>query len=155
MSDGSRAAIAGVWRILKPGGLVYIVTPKFASYESMFVRSELYSFNAASLSKLLTASGFINVEDLSLDAVVVCACKPWLPLDEEHQTSTQPWLEGCLVRRPGDTPEDQMVYYVENGRKRWVTTAEWIKAKGLNWPGDVQLITAAELASIRPGPPLT
>jgi SAM-dependent methyltransferase len=150
-----RAAIAGVWRVLKSGGLVYIVTPKFTSYESMFLRTELYSFHAAALSKLLTAAGFINVEDLSADTVVVCARKPWLPIDEEHQPSTQPWLEGCLVRRPGDAPEDQMVYYVENGRKRWVTTAEWITAKGLTWPDDVQLITAAELAALRPGPPLS
>lgn len=150
-----RAAIAGVMPILKPGGVVYVVTPKFVSYESMFLRMELYSFNPASLSKLLTATGFINVEDLSSDAVVLCARKPWLPLDEEHRPSTQPWLEGHLVRRPGDTPDDQMVYYVENGRKRWVTTAEWITAKGLKWPDDVEMITAAELAALRPGPPLS
>jgi hypothetical protein len=94
------------------------------------------------------------------EGLVMCARKPWdsttLPADvreiKRHVFKTS--FEGCLVRRPGDTPEDGKVYFVENGRKRWVTTSEWIVAKGMNWPGDVQLITAQELDDILPGPPL-
>ena len=149
-----RAAITEVWRIVKPGGLAYIVTPKFVSYESMLLRGEFYSFDAPSLSNLLTSIGFINVEDFSAEALVLCARKPWYPIDDEYRPSTQPWLEGCLVRRPGETPDDQKVYFVENGRKRWVTTAGWIVDKGLRWPDDVQVIATSELDALRPGPPL-
>jgi hypothetical protein len=149
-----RATIAEVWRILKPGGLAYIVTPKLVSYESMFLRGQLYSFDAGSLSNLLTSIGFINVEDLSAEALVLCARKPWVPIEDEYRPSTQPWLEGCLVRRPGETPDDQKVYFVENGRKRWVTAAGWIVDKGLRWPDDVQVIATSELDALQPGPPL-
>ena len=95
------------------------------------------------------------------EGLVMCARKPW---DSSHQQTAYSEriprqafklnLAGCLVRRPGETPEDQKVYYVENGRKRWVTTAEWIIAKGMRWPDDVQLVTAEELDAILTGPPL-
>ena len=61
---------------------------------------------------------------------------------------------GCLVRRPGESDEDHKVYYIENGRKRWVTTSESIIANGFRWPADVQFVTAEELDAILPGPPL-
>jgi len=95
------------------------------------------------------------------EGLIMCARKPW---DSSHQQSAyseriprqafKQNFAGCLVRRPGETPEDQKVYYVENGRKRWVTTAEWIIAKGMRWPEDVQLVTAEELDAILTGPPL-
>jgi SAM-dependent methyltransferase len=95
------------------------------------------------------------------EGLVMCARKPWDSTDEQA-TSTQKIVmqafqtsfEGCLVRRPGDTAEDQKVYFVEKGRKRWVTTAEWIVANGMRWPDDVQVVTAEELDAILPGPPL-
>jgi len=95
------------------------------------------------------------------EGLVLCARKPWDSTEEQaaaaervvrHAFHTS--FEGCLVRRPGDSPEDQKVYFVENGRKRWVTTAEWIISKGMNWPDDVQMITPEELDGILPGPPL-
>jgi SAM-dependent methyltransferase len=201
-----RSTMTEVWRVLQPGGLVYITTPNFDCYRSLLLREEwnavipighLYHFDAASLEKLLTSIGFSEVENLTGPAefaaelefarksghfklsdeelagigelagpsgrgegLVMCARKPWdlqgreappLPVSRQvFKTS----FEGCLVRRPGDTPEDQKVYFVENGRKRWVTTSEWIVAKGMNWPGDVQFITAEELDVILPGSPL-
>ena len=63
-------------------------------------------------------------------------------------------VEGCLVRRPGNEVEDHKVYFVEQGTKRWVTSAEWIVARGMNWPGDVRIIPAEELAALLEGPPL-
>jgi SAM-dependent methyltransferase len=95
------------------------------------------------------------------EGLVMCARKPWDSTYQQAASSEQitrqafkTSFEGCLVRRPGESPEDHKVYYVENGRKRWVTTADWIIAKGMNWPSDVQLITADELDAILPGPPL-
>jgi SAM-dependent methyltransferase len=95
------------------------------------------------------------------EGLVMCARKPWDSTEEQaasaqrvvRQTFTTSF-EGCLVRRPGEMPEDHKVYYVQNGRKRWVTTAEWIVANGMRWPDDVQVITAEELDAILPGPPL-
>jgi len=209
-----RATIDEVWRVLEPGGVVYLTTPNFSCYRSMLLREEwdpiipvghLYYFDSDSLGNLLTAAGFINVENLTgpgdfaadldfgeksgrcrlspaelakvkgiaqVDAakgpangrdegLIMCARKPW---DSTYQQSAyseripkqkfKMSFSGCLVRRPGENPEDQKVYYVENGRKRWVTTAEWIVAKGMRWPEDVQLITAEELDAILLGPPL-
>jgi SAM-dependent methyltransferase len=95
------------------------------------------------------------------EGLVMCARKPWDSTDQQSVSTAKitrqafkTSFEGCLVRRPGDSPEDGKVYYVDNGRKRWVTTANWIVAKGFNWPSDVQFITAEELDAILPGPPL-
>ncbi len=89
----------------------------------------------------------------------MCARKPWDSTQQQsdfgeriHRQAFKTSFEGCLVRRPGETPEDQKVYFVEDGRKRWVTTSQWIIDKGMNWPSDVQLITAEELDAILPGP---
>lgn len=209
-----RETLTEVWRLLQPGGLIYITTPNFACYRSMLLREEwnavipvghLYYFDSASLEKLLTSVGFMNVENLTgvadfaadldfaqksgafkltaadlatvrevarLDAekgssngrgegLVMCARKPWDSTGQEaanqQRIASQAFktsFEGCLVRRPGETAEDQKVYFVENGRKRWVTTADWIISRGMNWPSDVQFITASELEAILPGPPL-
>jgi len=209
-----RATITEAWRVLKPGGLLYVTTPNFCSYRSLLLRAEwnavipvghLYYFDGDSLNKLLTSIGFINPEDLTgtatfeadldfaqnsgnlkltpeelegirniarMDAaaapfnhrgegLVMCARKPWDSTEAEALSTAnvtrqvfETSFEGCLIRRPGDTPEDQKVYFVENGRKRWVTTAEWIIAKGMNWPDDVQIVTPEELEAILPGPPL-
>lgn len=196
-----RATMTEVWRVLQPGGLAYVTTPNFASYRSMLLREEwaavipmghLYHFDAASLEKLLTSIGFVDVEDLTGPAdftaelefarnsglfklsddevariremagpagrdegLVMCARKPGeggrVPVASDAFVTP---YEGCLVRRPGETPEDQMVFFIEHGRKRWVTTSEWIVEKGMNWPGDVQFITAEELDAMLPGPRL-
>jgi hypothetical protein len=63
--------------------------------------------------------------------------------------------EHQLVRRPGDTPEDSKVYIVMDGQKRWVAHADWIRAHGYQWPGDVHQIPASDLEAIPTGPPIT
>lgn len=62
--------------------------------------------------------------------------------------------EHQLVRRPGNAPEDGKVYVVLEGKKRWVTHAEWVRAHGYNWPNDVHEIPASELEAIPTGPPI-
>ena len=169
-----RETIEEVWRLLQPGGMVFLTTSNFASYRSLLLREEwdpaipagtlyygnLYYFDSVTLENLLSSAGFINVENLSSrddeltsGGLVMCARKPW---DSTYRPSPafKRSFAGRLVRRPGETPEDQKVYYVENGRKRWVTTADWIIAKGMAWPGDLQFITAEELDAILTGPPL-
>ena len=199
-----RETMTEVWRLLEPGGLVYITTPNFACYRSLLLREDwhavipvghLYYFDSDSLAKLLSSIGFAEVENLTgpgdyeadlrfaqtagllkpsscvtglslspagrAEGLIMCARKPWDSANQQAVSSEKVTrqafktsFEGCLVRRPGETPEDHKVYFVENGRKRWVTTADWIVAKGMKWPSDVQLITAAELDAILPGPPL-
>ncbi len=56
--------------------------------------------------------------------------------------------EGQLVRRPGNTPEDGKVYLIQDGKKRWVISADWLKRHGYNFPADVKEISANELAAI-------
>jgi SAM-dependent methyltransferase len=206
-----RETMEEVWRLLEPGGVVYMTTPNFVSYRSLLLREEwapiipeghLFYFDSVSLENLLASVGFINVENLTpaadfavdlkfaqdsgllrlsaeelakiqemarIDAqkqssngrdegLIMCARKPWDSIQQQSAYSArirkQPFkmsFAGCLVRRPGVTAEDQRV---ENGRKRWVTDKDWIIAKGMNWPDDVQLITAEELDAILTGPPL-
>jgi len=64
--------------------------------------------------------------------------------------------EQQLVRRAGGaSPEDAKVYIVIEGKKRWVTNAEWIQAHGYDWPNDVHEIPASELDAIPSGPSIT
>lgn len=205
-----RETLTEVWRVLQPGGIVYITTPNFACYRSLLLREEwttvipvghLYYFDRASLGQLLSSIGFVNVENLTAPAdfaaelasaqksgslklgreelakvtelarrdaeagssngraegLVMCARKAWDPAHRppafrRRAEAFNVSFEGCLVRRPGESPEDQMVYFVENGRKRWVTSAKWIVARGMHWPADVQFVTAEELDAIPTGP---
>jgi hypothetical protein len=62
--------------------------------------------------------------------------------------------ERQLIRRPGASPEDGKVYVVIDGKKRWVTHAEWIQANGYKWPDDVRQIPASDLDAIPSGPPI-
>ena len=203
-----RETLIEVWRLLKPGALIYLTTPNFTSYRSLLLRDQwdaaiptghLYYFEGASLGSLLSSVGFIDVEDLTgagdfaaelqyaethglnlsaeeltkvkelhladpsgtrrAEGLVMCARKPWDPSLQPvaggrvtgHTFHTS--FEGCLVRRPGETVEDQKVYFIDKGRKRWVTTGDWIIANGMSWH-DLQLITAEELEALLPGPPL-
>ncbi len=62
--------------------------------------------------------------------------------------------EGKLVRRPGAAIEDQKVYVVTGGIKRWITHASWITAHGYRWPDDVIVIPAQQLQTIPTGEPI-
>jgi hypothetical protein len=68
--------------------------------------------------------------------------------------SPQARYEGMLVRRPGASPEDGMVYIVWNGRRRWVLDVDWVRANGFRWPQDILVISPKELKVISPGPPI-
>lgn len=204
-----RTTIVEVFRVLKPGGVLYLTTPNFRSYRSLLLLEEwnaiipsghLYYFDNLSLTALLADVGFDTIEDLThsvpfqselefargaglrigetelnqleiaaaneewttngrSEGLIMCARKP---VDvrgrslsvESRQRPMSVDFEGWLVRRPGDNAEDTKVYFVENGRKRWITTAEWIVHKGLKWPDDVRIITKEELNRLPLGPPL-
>jgi hypothetical protein len=62
--------------------------------------------------------------------------------------------EGKLVRRPGSTLEDGKVYLVQGGKKRWVVSADWLKAHGFKFPEELIVIPAEELAAIPLGDPI-
>ena len=62
--------------------------------------------------------------------------------------------EHQLIRRPGASTEDGKVYVVIEGKKHWVTHAEWIQAHGYKWPDDVKQIPASDLDAIPSGPPI-
>jgi hypothetical protein len=62
--------------------------------------------------------------------------------------------EGKLIRRPGSTPEDGKVYLVQGGKKRWVVSADWLKAHGFKIPEELIVIPAEELEAIPMGDPI-
>jgi SAM-dependent methyltransferase len=72
-----RAAFTEALRVLKPGGMIYITTPNFASFRSLVQRENwktviptghLYYFTAESLSKLLEMIGFTRIANLTAPA---------------------------------------------------------------------------------------
>ncbi len=69
-----RQTLAEVFRILKPGGVICVTTPNFASYRSLLLLDEwspiipsghLYYFTGPSLEKTLSAAGFREVVNLT------------------------------------------------------------------------------------------
>lgn len=69
-----RQTFTEVFRVLKPGGVLYVTTPNFASFRSLLERQEwnpiiptghLYYFTAASLSRMLKSIGFRSAVDLT------------------------------------------------------------------------------------------
>lgn len=61
--------------------------------------------------------------------------------------------EGQLVRRPGNAPEDIMVYIIRDGKKHWITDKRWIIQNGFRWPEDVKVIPQTDLDPIPSGEP--
>ena len=59
--------------------------------------------------------------------------------------------EGKLVRREGNTAEDDKVYLVREGLKHWVVDSGWITANGFRWPEDVIVIASNELEEMPSG----
>ena len=73
-----RVTIAEVYRLLKPGGMLYLTVPNFASFRSILERENwsaviptghLYYFTADSLAKMLTAVGFERLVNLTAPAL--------------------------------------------------------------------------------------
>src|SRR5262249_34587072 len=69
-----RVALPEVFRLLKPGGMVYVTTRNFGSFRSLLLREEwpavipsahLYYFADISLRKLLACIGFTEVLNLT------------------------------------------------------------------------------------------
>ena len=197
-------------RVLKPGGMLYITTPNFASFRSLLQREKwaavipsghLYYFTADSLGKLLTSIGFVQITNLTgsadlqtelnamrvtgglpiapadldkierdtsiadaqkvangrAEGLVMCAIKPRRDRDSIVASlrfpRPKPMYEGRLVRRPGDTPEDQKVYLIQEGRKHWVTSVQWLHSHGMRLEDTIQ-VSRELLDSILNGPVL-
>lgn len=62
--------------------------------------------------------------------------------------------EGRLIRLEGVGEETAKVYFVEGGKRHWVSSIEWIKRRGFKWPEDVQAIPRQELEALPLGPPI-
>jgi hypothetical protein len=69
-----RATFTEIFRLLKPGGMVYVTTPNFGSFRSLLQREgwnaviptgHLYLFTAETLHALLASIGFTQIVNLS------------------------------------------------------------------------------------------
>jgi len=58
------------------------------------------------------------------------------------------------VKKPGNGSDALAVYFIENGRKRPVTSVDWVRAKGLKWPSALKVVRPEELDAIPSGPNL-
>jgi hypothetical protein len=72
----------------------------------------------------------------------------------ESQTGKYAKYEGRLLRRPGTSSEDSKIYLVRDGKKRWVTSPQWLEAHKSEFKGDVIILSPQELEDIPIGDPL-
>jgi hypothetical protein len=73
---------------------------------------------------------------------------------QDNPTPAPSGYEHHLVRRAGSSVEDQKVYWVDGGKKRWVIESAWVTAHGYRWPQDVETIPAPALAAMPAGEPV-
>jgi len=73
---------------------------------------------------------------------------------QANPTPAPSGLEHHLVRRAGTSTEDQKVYWVDGGKKRWVIDSAWVTGHGYRWPQDVETIPAPALAGLPNGEPV-
>jgi hypothetical protein len=77
---------------------------------------------------------------------------PWWPSSRGRVMLAQRY-DGAMIRMPGTLPEEEMVYLVREGKRRWITSPEWLSRQGRTW-GEVQVVPREELEAIPLGPPL-
>ncbi|HKV41947.1 MAG TPA: hypothetical protein VJX67_22275 [Blastocatellia bacterium] len=77
---------------------------------------------------------------------------PWWPSDRGRILAAKRH-DGGLIRIAGTSPNEEMVYLVRDGKRRWITSPEWFPQNGRTW-GEVSIVPDEELRSIPLGPPL-
>jgi hypothetical protein len=91
------------------------------------------------------------------EGLVMCALKPRSERDvivaSLRSSKLMPVLDDKLVRRSGESVEDQKVYLVREGRKHWVTTVDWLHKHGMRLEQTVQ-VDREVLDNILTGPSL-
>ncbi len=68
----------------------------------------------------------------------------------EVEQKLQPLPDGTLIKASGD----ERVYYIENGKKRWIESKEVFRLQGFR-SEDIKMLTANEVASYENGEQLT
>jgi hypothetical protein len=77
---------------------------------------------------------------------------PWWP-SSRGRTLAAGRHDGGMIRMPGDMPDEQKVYLVRDGKRRWITSEEWLLRDGRRWE-DVKIVPREQLEEIPLGPPL-
>jgi hypothetical protein len=78
---------------------------------------------------------------------------PWWPSIRGRSLLAQRY-DGAMIRMPGTLPEEEFVYLVRDGKRRWITSPEWLLRHGRGWD-EVRIVPREELEAIPLGPPLT
>ena len=91
------------------------------------------------------------------EGLVLCAAKPLSgpePLAASRRwTAPLPNLEGRLVTGSGTSDDDRKVYWIESGKKHWITSAAWLESRGRSLAETIQ-VDSRLLASLISGQPL-
>jgi SAM-dependent methyltransferase len=99
-----------------------------------------------------------KVSNRRTEGLVLCAEKPASGLVRASRrmiAPANPW-EGKLVKASKliGKDEDARVFFIDHGVKHWVTSTEWIKARGLRIPEDLLFVPPQDLAAVPEGPPI-
>jgi hypothetical protein len=71
---------------------------------------------------------------------------PGSSIASAYEPAASRW-EGQLLKRPGHSLEDDKIYLVEGGYKRWVVSLDWLWLHGYK-STDVRSVNAEDLAAI-------
>ena len=77
---------------------------------------------------------------------------PWWP-SERGRSPAARLYDNKIIRIHGTHPEDEKVYLVKDGKRRWITSPQWIETAGRHW-NELCFLTYEQLQSIPLGPPL-
>jgi SAM-dependent methyltransferase len=141
-------------------GVVQLTNPASFEEDLRFARQsgKLRMDDAAveELKARLAGEDADKVSNGRSEGLVLCAQKPisgGVRASRKSVASIAP-LEGKLVKASKliGISEDARVYYIDHGVKHWVTSAEWIAARGLRFPEDLLVIPPQDLAAVPEGP---
>lgn len=77
---------------------------------------------------------------------------PWWPSRLGQSPEAQRY-DGRLIRVPGNSPEEQKVFFVHHGKRCWISSMNWILSRGM--AANIQVISPAELRAIPIGPTIS
>ena len=63
-------------------------------------------------------------------------------------------MEGALFRGNGTTWDEQKIFIIQDGKKRWIIYGDWLARNGYAWPQDVNFVEQGVLDGVPDGEPI-
>lgn len=63
-------------------------------------------------------------------------------------------MEGALFRGNGTTWDEQKLFIIQGGKKRWIIYGDWLERNGYAWPQNVNFVEHGVLSTVPDGEPI-